>query len=126
MTRRRYHETTDYVDAVGRMIKAAGRRVGQADPDDLARLVGLQAVLSEAIQAAVDGQRSTGIYWSSIAEATGTTKSAAIQKWGTRQPPLLVDECRGRGTALQCAASWPGKCVPCEDITTESDKGVSN
>jgi hypothetical protein len=66
------------------MIKAAGVRVGQSDPDDLAALVALQQTLSEAIQTAVDGQRAAGVWWSSIGEATGTTKQAAIQKWNTK------------------------------------------
>jgi hypothetical protein len=84
MTKVRYHTTAEYVQSVGRMIRAAGRRVGQADPDDLALLVNLHAALDDAIQAAVDGQRAAGIRWRSIGEATGTTPQAAVQKWYNR------------------------------------------
>ena len=68
----------------GRAIRAAGNHVAQADPPELAELVALRDELDRAIQTAVDGQRSAGITWQWIGEATGTTKSAAIQKWANR------------------------------------------
>lgn len=81
MASRRYHTTAEYVESVSRMIRAAGRRVAGADPDDLARLVALRAALDDAIQVAVDGQRAAGVTWRWIGEATGTTPQAAVQKW---------------------------------------------
>lgn len=74
----------DYVAMVGRIIRAAGRRVAEADPEELALLVGLHDDLDQAINAAVMGQRATGITWQSIGEALGTSKQAAIQKWKER------------------------------------------
>lgn len=79
--RKRYHTTGEYLDSLGRMIAKAGERVGGADPDELAHLIGLRDVLDGAITVAVCGQRSQGVTWAWIGEATGTTKQAAIMKW---------------------------------------------
>jgi hypothetical protein len=72
---------TDYLAMVERMIRAAGRRVAWADPEDLSELIGLKFVLQEAIDEAVIGLRATGITWGSIGVATGTSRQAAIMKW---------------------------------------------
>lgn len=67
---------------IGRMITAAGRRVGGYDPDQLARLVGLHRTLDGAVVEAVAGQRAAGVTWRSIGEALGVTKEAVIQAYG--------------------------------------------
>lgn len=77
-------ETTEYIAAVRRMIRGAGRRVADADEVELRDLLGLQATLDEAIQSAVDGQRSLGRSWAWIATATGASRQAAYQRWGQR------------------------------------------
>ena len=64
-----------------RMVRDAGRRVGRADPEDLAELVAIRADLDAAIRAAVDGLRAGGFTWASIGEATGTSRQAALMKW---------------------------------------------
>lgn len=69
---------------ISRMIISAGRHVGQRDPDLLADLCNLRIDLENAINIAVIGQRESGIYWSSIAEALGVTKEAVIQRYGPR------------------------------------------
>jgi hypothetical protein len=79
--RKRAVETADYLRMVERMIRAAGRRVGRADAEDLGQLVALRLVLDEAIVKAVVELRDDGITWESIGEATGTTRQAAIMKW---------------------------------------------
>jgi uncharacterized protein with PIN domain len=75
-------ETSDYLKAAKRFIRAAGRRVADADEVELAELLTLQATLDEAIQTAVDGIRDRGMSWAYIATATGTTRQAAYQRWG--------------------------------------------
>lgn len=65
-----------------RMIKAAGKRVGNADEPELAQLVALRDELELAIQAAVDGQRSYGRSWAAIALGLNTTRQAAFQRYG--------------------------------------------
>jgi hypothetical protein len=90
--RKRYHDTAEYVDSVGRMIRAAGRRVGGSDPPDLARLINLREELETAVTVAVIGQRAQGITWAWIGQATGTTKQAAILKWADAAREALAEE----------------------------------
>lgn len=75
-------ETMDYLKAAARFIRAAGKRVAAADEIELGELLALQAVLDEALQTAVDGQRAQGHSWAYIATATGATRQAAYQRWG--------------------------------------------
>lgn len=75
-------ETSEYLKAAKRFIRAAGRRVAEADEVELAELLELQATLDEAVQTAVDGIRSRGMSWAYIAAATGTSRQAAFQRWG--------------------------------------------
>lgn len=76
------HKDPANLKMIGRMIDAAGRHVGERDPDILAELCGLRDNLERAIDRAVVGQRESGIYWSSIAEALGVTKEAVVQRYG--------------------------------------------
>jgi hypothetical protein len=75
-------ETLPFIDAVRRMIRAAGRRVAEADEFELAELLALRDEIDQAIQTAVDGQLATGRSWAQIAVATGTTRQAAHKRWG--------------------------------------------
>lgn len=62
---------------VRRVIRAHGRRVADADPEDLAELVAMHQVLDEAIAEAIAGQRETGFTWSEIGKSLGMTRQAA-------------------------------------------------
>lgn len=84
MRRRTEYETADFLAAVRRMLRAAGRRVADGDPVDLGELVGLRAELDGIIADGVVGLRAQGVTWASIGEATGTSRQAAIQKWNRR------------------------------------------
>jgi hypothetical protein len=75
-------ETTEYMGAMRRMIRAAGRRAADGDEPELRDLLALQGELSAAVQVAVDGQRALGRSWAWIAAATGATRQAAYQRWG--------------------------------------------
>ena len=44
LTRRRERETSDYAGMVRRVLRAHGRRVADADPEDLAELVAMRDV----------------------------------------------------------------------------------
>lgn len=80
---KRTYETADYAAMMRRMVKGYGKRVGNADPEDLAEMLALQAVLSEAIQDAVTTQRADhGRSWADIAKGAGTSRQAAQMKWG--------------------------------------------
>lgn len=77
-------EALDFIGAVRRMLRAAAVRVADADEYELAALLALQADLDAAILQAVQGQRALGRSWAYIALATGRTREAAYQKWGTK------------------------------------------
>ncbi len=79
-------ETMDYLKACRRMLRAAGRRVGRADPEDLRMLAELRAELDQAMLVAVTGLRRDGFTWESIGEALGVTRQAAIMRWAKRVP----------------------------------------
>jgi len=72
-------ETSDWLKMLSRMIRAAGRRVGNADEHELA---GLRDQLDQAIRFAIMGQRSSGHSWSHIGQALGLTRQGAFQRYG--------------------------------------------
>lgn len=84
---RRPRTADEMTACLARLIRAAGRHVGQEDPAQLAKLVELQSVLAEAIQTAIDGQRDSGITWQSMAAELGVTKQAVIMRWGKQAAP---------------------------------------
>ncbi len=86
MTRRRQREIPEYAAMVRRVIRAHGRRVGDADPEDLAELVAMQETLDEAIALAVAGQRDNGFAWSQIGRGLGITRQAAQQRYSPKRP----------------------------------------
>ena len=75
-------ETTEFIGAARRFIRAAGRRVGECDEHELAALLGLRDDLDVAIAEAIAGQRAYGKSWAAIARGTGASREAAYQKWG--------------------------------------------
>lgn len=82
--KRRERETGDFIVAARRFIRAAGRRVADADEIELGMLLELRHDLDNAIAEAVSGQRARGASWSYIASAAGTSKQAAQQRWGEK------------------------------------------
>ena len=54
------------------------------DEHELAELIRLRAVVEEAVDIAVAGQK-TRKSWAGIALATSTTREAAYQRWGRRK-----------------------------------------
>jgi hypothetical protein len=65
-----------------RMLRAAGRRVGRCDLEELGILMELRGDLDNAITVAVEGLRVDGYTWARIGEITGTTRQGAQQRWG--------------------------------------------
>jgi hypothetical protein len=84
MARRgRQVETTEYLAMVRRLLRAAAKRVGDADEIELADLVELRTDLEAAITEAVTVQRDRwGRSWTEIGRGLGTTKQAAQQRYG--------------------------------------------
>ena len=81
---KRQVETMEYLSAVERLIRAAGRRVGDSDEPELARLFRMQDALDEARVAAVRGMRSRGVSWRTIGTAVGVTGEAARIRWDAK------------------------------------------
>lgn len=77
-------ETADFIRAARRFIRAAGRRVADADEIELGMLVSLRRDLEAAEAEAVKGLRDRGASWSYIALGLGITRQAAQQRWGER------------------------------------------
>lgn len=68
---------------LGRMLTAYGRRVADADIEDLTEMFELRDQLESVIAGAVSGQRKNhGRSWSDIGRAAGTTRQAAQMRWG--------------------------------------------
>lgn len=67
---------------MARMLTAAGRRVGDADPEDLTALLELRELVDVAILEAIRGLRNSGSTWQEIGDAVGTTRQAAIMRYG--------------------------------------------
>jgi len=75
-------ETAEWLKMLSRMIRAAGRRVAEADEHELAELVRLRNEFDKAIQAAIAGQRLSGRSWAHIGNALGLTRQGAFQRYG--------------------------------------------
>lgn len=76
-------ETAEYLKMLRRMIRAAGRRVGNADEIELGILIDdIRAAHAEAIQEAVTMQRDRGVSWKRIGESIGITPQTAQERWG--------------------------------------------
>lgn len=77
-------ETMDYLAAAERFIRAAGRRVGDSDEPELARLFELGEVLDQARTVAIRGLRDRGVSWRIIGAAVGVTAEAARVRWDAK------------------------------------------
>jgi len=74
-------ETSEYLAMLRRMLRAAGRCVGDADEIELAELVSLRAELERAIATAVEGQHARGVSWRGIAAGLGMTRQSAHERY---------------------------------------------
>lgn len=81
---RRTVETSSYIDFARRIIRTAGKRVGEADDWELAELVSLKEELDEAITRAVKAQREMGRSWQYIGDALGIRRQSAQERYGER------------------------------------------
>jgi hypothetical protein len=89
---KRRREASEIALGIAAMLRSLGGRVGDGDEVDLAALHDLRAVLDEAIVDAVRGQRTqvergvsaSDASWQNIANAFGTTRSAAFQRFGDK------------------------------------------
>lgn len=75
-------ENTEFNGFVRRILRAYGRRVGQADPTALRDLVAARAAVDSAMDEAVQGLRDAGFSWTEIGRELNVSKQAARQRWG--------------------------------------------
>lgn len=73
-------EVGDTAGAARRMIRALGRRVGEADPIDLQLITDLEAELEVALLVAIRGQRAAGFSLSEIGEGMSVSKQAIAKR----------------------------------------------
>lgn len=76
-------ETMEWLGMVSRILRAAGRRVADADEPELVRLVALREELEDAISVGIHGQRRRHS-WGRIANALGVRRQSAYERWGRR------------------------------------------
>lgn len=84
--RKRLVDNREYLAFTVRILRAAHRRIGDADPEDLAVMVELRNELDLAIGTAARAQNAAGFSWAQIAEPLGMTRQAAFQRW-SKPPP---------------------------------------
>ena len=82
--RQRYVENTDFLKAVARLLRRAGERMADGDVEELRDMFALRDLVDEAIVQAVAGLRESGVTWQQIGEAAGTTRQAAILRYGPK------------------------------------------
>lgn len=85
-------ETEPYGEAVRRMIRAYGRRIGGGNVEELAGLLDLHSLIDAVAANAVRDLRvEQATPWQAIADAVGITRQAAMARWprarvGGRRP----------------------------------------
>jgi hypothetical protein len=78
-------DNTKYLQIIERVVKAAAKRVGNADESDLAHFVSIRDLMDEQIKFAVELQRRDGKSWSDIGSTLGVSKQAAMKGFNTHQ-----------------------------------------
>lgn len=78
----RVRETPEQAAAVGRMVRALGKRCGTQDVEGLAELAGLREVVDGALVDAVTLARTSGYSWQFVGDVLGMTRQSAQQRFG--------------------------------------------
>lgn len=85
MSARRAVETDEFLKFAQRILRAAGRRVGDGDPCDLAALVAVREEMERVEVEAVRMMREKYEYsWAMIGSELGMSRQAAQQKYGRK------------------------------------------
>ena len=90
---------SEYLAMLGRMIRAAGRRVADSDPADLAELLAALDDLDYVIAHAVAAQRAAGFTWTEIGTALGVSRQSAHKRWAARCATFGPHDTEGRETS---------------------------
>lgn len=84
-----------------RITRAAGRRVAEADPEDLEQLLAIRAEVDHAIVEAVRGLRASGYTWEQIGAVMGVTRQAVLMRFN----PLLAESPMGDSSPVEAGMS---------------------
>jgi hypothetical protein len=94
-----YRETTDYLEGVQRMLRALGKRVGDADIAMLPGLAEIPKVGEDLLGiAARQLHDEHGYSWTDIGTVLGISRQAARQRFA-RQPGVVTDQAAEGGAA---------------------------
>ncbi|WP_408898635.1 RNA polymerase subunit sigma-70 [Nocardioides sp. R1-1] len=78
-------ENDEFMQFARRIVRAAGKRVGDGEPVDLAALVAVRVELEEVEVRAVQAMRERyGWSWFEIGRELGITRQAAQQRYGRK------------------------------------------
>jgi hypothetical protein len=80
----RTRDSGEWARGLLRQVRSVGRRAA-ADPDEFAVLWEVRAEADGACTEALDGLRSHGYSWASLASIAGVTRQA-LQQWRARRP----------------------------------------
>jgi hypothetical protein len=83
-------ETPDFIKFAERVIRAAGRRVGEGDIDALPLLAGLRENIARAEDVAIAGLRAEGYTLQEIADRLGVTYQAIQRRTRIHPQPEVV------------------------------------
>ncbi len=82
-------ETTEYAKFARRILRGYGKRIADADIEDLAELIKLRAEVDAVIADAIaTGRKRWEWSWTDIARAAGVTREAAWKRWGKGKPEM--------------------------------------
>ena len=81
---KRERETGEYMAMCRRALKAAGLRAADGDEPELMELLGLFSDWENAVANAIRGQRQRGMSWAYVAQATGTSRQSAHERWAPK------------------------------------------
>jgi hypothetical protein len=81
MSRKREYETPEYGRMMIRMIKAYGRRVSDADPEDLKVMADFARDAEIAVGETVARLRGQGCSWAYLAQGMGISRSAMQHRY---------------------------------------------
>lgn len=77
-------ENAEFFKMLTRMAKAAGRRVGHGDGEDLLHFLQLQKEIDNAMMEAICGLKRQGHSYGYIARSLGLSRQYVQKRWGVR------------------------------------------
>lgn len=77
-------ENEDYLAMCSRLLRAAGRRVSDSDPDTLALFIRLRDTLDQEICLAASSLNQQGFSWGEIGKSLSISRAAAHKRFSNK------------------------------------------